>query len=106
TYGLDPGADLTATAVWTRGHATGYVLERHGVELGPIRLGVPGRHNALNSLAAVAVALELGVPFEVIARSLAHFEGADRRLEVKGEARGVLVVDDYGHHPTEIRATL
>jgi len=111
TYGFDPGADLVATSVWTRGHTSGYQLERQGDALGrgalgEVRLGVPGRHNALNSLATVAVALELGVPFDVIARSLARFEGADRRLEVKGEARGVLVVDDYGHHPTEIRATL
>jgi UDP-N-acetylmuramate--alanine ligase len=106
TYGFAKGADLTATSVWTRSHAAGYQLERHGEALGEVHLGVPGRHNALNSLATVAVALELGVPFDRIARSLASFQGADRRLEVKGEARGVLVVDDYGHHPTEIRATL
>ena len=67
---------------------------------------VPGRHNALNATAAVAVAVELGVPPAQIANGLARFRGVDRRFQTKGEARGVTVVDDYGHHPTEIRATL
>jgi UDP-N-acetylmuramate--alanine ligase len=73
---------------------------------GVIRLGVPGAHNLLNALAAVAVGLELGVPFARIAAALKEFHGADRRYQVRGSARGVTVVDDYGHHPTEIAAVL
>lgn len=71
-----------------------------------LELQVPGRHNALNAAAAVAVALELGVDAEAAARALAHFSGASRRFELKGEARGVRVYDDYAHHPTEVRAAL
>jgi UDP-N-acetylmuramate--alanine ligase len=74
--------------------------------LGELRLQVPGRHNLLNALAAVAVGLELGIGFRVIAEGLAEFRGAERRFQVLGEAAGVLVVDDYGHHPTEIGAVL
>jgi UDP-N-acetylmuramate--alanine ligase len=69
-------------------------------------LHVPGRHNLQNALAAVVVGLELGLPFERIAAGLAEFRGAERRFEVKGEPNGILVVDDYGHHPTEIAAVL
>jgi UDP-N-acetylmuramate--alanine ligase len=67
---------------------------------------VPGMHNVYNSLAAIAVGLELEVPFEKIAEALSTFSGAHRRFQFKGEVDGVLVIDDYGHHPTEIRATL
>jgi UDP-N-acetylmuramate--alanine ligase len=74
--------------------------------LGELRLAVPGRHNMLNALAAVAVGLELGVTVNVIAAALAEFHGADRRFQRRGEAAGVLVIDDYGHHPTEIAAVL
>jgi UDP-N-acetylmuramate--alanine ligase len=75
-------------------------------ELGTLRLAVPGRHNLLNALGAVAVALELDVPFRIVAEALGEFTGAERRFQVVGERRGVLVVDDYGHHPTEIAAVL
>jgi len=74
--------------------------------LGPFELHVPGRHNVLNATAAVAIAHQLEVPPEKIADGLKHFRGVDRRFQKKGTARGVTVVDDYGHHPTEIRATL
>ena len=67
---------------------------------------MPGRHNLLNALAAVAVGLELGVPFERIAPRSPSSAGVERRFQMRGEAHGVLVVDDYGHHPTEIRAAL
>lgn len=77
-----------------------------GQELGTIHLVQRGRHNLQNSLAAVAVGLELGVPFDRIARGLAASQGVGRRCEERGEHGGVLVVDDYGHHPTEILATL
>jgi UDP-N-acetylmuramate--alanine ligase len=83
-----------------------YTAMRGGQALGPIELKVPGTHNVLNSLAAVAVGLDLGVAFEKVQEGLAAFTGVDRRFQVRGEAGGVLVIDDYGHHPTEIRATL
>jgi UDP-N-acetylmuramate--alanine ligase len=67
---------------------------------------VPGRHNVLNAMAAIAVGLDLEIPFVTIQRGLAEFSGVQRRFQVRGESRGVLVVDDYGHHPAEIRATL
>jgi UDP-N-acetylmuramate--alanine ligase len=76
------------------------------VELGRLHLNVPGRHNLLNALAAVAVGLETGVPFGRIAAALEEFRGAERRFDRRGEAAGVMVVDDYGHHPTEIAAVI
>ena len=74
--------------------------------LGPLQLQVPGRHNLQNALAAVAVGLELDLPFERIAGALQAFRGVERRFDVRGEPDGILVVDDYGHHPTEIAAVL
>jgi UDP-N-acetylmuramate--alanine ligase len=76
------------------------------VELGQLRLNVPGRHNLLNALAAIAVGLEAGVAFPRMAAALGEFRGAERRFERRGEADGILVVDDYGHHPTEIAAVI
>ena len=76
------------------------------VTLGGLRLRVPGRHNLLNALAAAAVGLEIGIGFGRIAAALAEFRGAERRYQLRGEASGVMVVDDYGHHPTEIRAVV
>jgi UDP-N-acetylmuramate--alanine ligase len=75
-------------------------------EIGGVTLYVPGRHNLQNALAAVAVGLEVGIPFERIAAALAEFRGAERRFEMRGEVKGVMVVDDYGHHPTEIAAVI
>jgi UDP-N-acetylmuramate--alanine ligase len=75
-------------------------------ELGRIRLQVPGRHNLLNALGAVAAGIEIGVPFDRIVAALAEFQGAERRFQMRGEAEGVMVVDDYGHHPTEIAAVI
>jgi UDP-N-acetylmuramate--alanine ligase len=77
-----------------------------GSRAGELRLRVAGRHNVLDALAAVAVGLELSVPFGTAAGALADFTGADRRLQLKGERNGVQVFDDYGHHPTEVRATI
>jgi UDP-N-acetylmuramate--alanine ligase len=74
--------------------------------LGELRLQVPGRHNLLNALGAAAVGLEIGIDFERVASGLAEFKGAERRFQLRGEARGVMVVDDYGHHPTEIAAVI
>jgi UDP-N-acetylmuramate--alanine ligase len=77
-----------------------------GERLGDIRLNLPGLHNVYNSLASIAVGLELSIPFRVIRSALQGIEGVQRRLEVKGKVGGVTVVDDYGHHPTEIKTTL
>lgn len=106
TYGLTEQADLYATHITCQGLETECTIRFHQEELGQIRLTKPGRHTIYNALAAIAVALELDIEFSVIAAALAEFDGVQRRLQIKGEEQGVLVVDDYGHHPTEIRATL
>jgi UDP-N-acetylmuramate--alanine ligase len=86
--------------------STDFRLRRGAIDLGSFHLRLPGRHNVLNATAAVAVALELEVKPDVAREALAAFSGVDRRFQVRGKERGVTVVDDYGHHPTEIRATL
>jgi UDP-N-acetylmuramate--alanine ligase len=106
TYGLSPQAQVSARDVRLKPMGSTYLATVNDNTLGEIEVGVPGAHNVLNSLAAVAVGLELAVPFDGIRQGLAGFTGVDRRFQVRGEAGGVLVVDDYGHHPTEIRATL
>ena len=106
TYGLSSDADLVATDVAFTGFNSTYVVRFRGEKLGSIRLRVPGRHSVYNSLAALAVGLELDIPFAKIAKALARFAAVDRRFQRKGEAFGATVVDDYGHHPTEIAATL
>ncbi len=106
TYGLSPQAEVSARDVRLKPTGSTYLATAREESLGEIEVAVPGAHNVLNSLAAVSVGLELAVPFESIRQGLAGFTGVDRRFQVRGEAGGVLVVDDYGHHPTEIRATL
>jgi len=106
TYGLESGADLTARRLQFSGLNSQFDVFHRGRPLGQALLQVPGRHNVLNALAAIAVALDLEVPFERVRTSLAGFAGVQRRFQIRGEAQGVLVVDDYGHHPAEIRATL
>jgi UDP-N-acetylmuramate--alanine ligase len=106
TYGLESGADLTARRLALAGLTSRFEVFRRGAPLGECALGVPGRHNVLNALAAAAVGLDLEIPFLTIQKALAAFTGVQRRFQVRGEAGGVLVVDDYGHHPAEIRATL
>jgi UDP-N-acetylmuramate--alanine ligase len=106
TYGLESGADLTARRLMFSEMSSQFEIVHRGRLLGPGSLQVPGRHNVLNALAAVAVGLDLEVPFERIQQALAGFSGVQRRFQVRGEAQGVLIVDDYGHHPAEIRATL
>ncbi len=106
TYGLTEQADLQAIRITSGGGVSEFTVRLRGTELGAVRLNRPGRHLIYNSLAAIGVALELEIDFAVIARALEGFQGVQRRLQVKGETHGVLVVDDYGHHPTEIRATL
>ncbi len=106
TYGFSSQADFQARDVRSRGFKVTYRVFHRNRELGEMVLPIPGRHNVLNSLAAVAVGMELGVGWEDIRRGLQEMSGVQRRFHVKGEASGVLVMDDYGHHPTEIRAVL
>ena len=105
TLGLGPSWDWRAEQVQI-GFGASFEVWHAGLRLGRCELGLPGRHNVLNALAALAVADKVGVPFEAAAGALAEFRGTARRFELKGEAGGVTVVDDYAHHPTEIRATL
>jgi len=106
TYGFDGQADLTATELEPDGFGTTFTVSRQGEALGRARLPLPGRYNVANCLAALAVALEFEISFETTAAALADFVGIERHFERKGEAGGVLVVDDYGHHPAEVRAAL
>ena len=106
TYGLEAGADLTARRLGFAEMRSEFEVVQRGRPLGPVALQVPGRHNVLNALAAAAVGLDLEMPFDKIQSALASFAGVQRRFQIRGEAQGVLVVDDYGHHPAEIRATL
>ncbi len=106
TYGTHPQVDLRARDIRQEGFRTQFKVIAYGEDLGAFSLGVPGHHMVLNALAAIGIAIELDVDREVIRASLSSFTGADRRFHLKGEKGGVLVVDDYGHHPTEIAATL
>jgi UDP-N-acetylmuramate--alanine ligase len=107
TYGESPEAALRAGEIRLEASGTTFeVWEGNTWSLGTVRLPLPGRHNVLNALAAIAVGRELSIPFPTIARALKDFTGVIRRFETKGERGGVLVLDDYAHHPTEIAATL
>jgi len=112
TYGVAADADfrleVLAASLASPGEVRFARFQVHTATgaLGPFELHVPGRHNVLNATAAVAVARQLEIPEEKIAEGLSHFRGVDRRFQRRGQVRGVTVVDDYGHHPTEIRATL
>jgi UDP-N-acetylmuramate--alanine ligase len=111
TYGLtNPAAEFSGADVELGAFGGRCIVHHHhrdGSErLGVLELQVPGRHNLQNALAAVAVCDRLGIPFAQVAAALRDFQGAERRFERHGEVNGVLVVDDYGHHPTEIAAVL
>jgi UDP-N-acetylmuramate--alanine ligase len=107
TYGLTAQADISAHDIqYTDAFGSSFSVWRGSSVLGRIELPVPGKHNIYNALAATAVALELDVPFEKIVEAFATFRNANRRFQFKGESAGVTVIDDYGHHPTEILATL
>jgi UDP-N-acetylmuramate--alanine ligase len=106
TYGLDPGADVQSSSVRLQPQGSCFEVEARAKHLGSFTIHVPGRHNVQNALAAVAVGLELELSAEEIRRGLDRFRGVDRRFQIKGEFDGIGIVDDYGHHPTEIRATL
>ena len=107
TYGESADADFRLQLLRPKaGCHAHFIVNFHGLLLGPFTLHVPGRHNVLNATAAVAIGTQLGVSPEDIAKGLATFRGVDRRFQIKGTVAGVTVVDDYGHHPTEIVATL
>ncbi len=106
TYGLGDDVDLQAREVAYNGLKTTYEVLWGEERLGRITIHAPGLHHVLNSLAAVGVGLELEIPFEQIQEGLAKYSGVGRRFDVLGECHGITVVDDYGHHPTEIKATL
>jgi len=106
TYGLNGQADLQAVNIVHRQNRTTFTVVRDGADLGEIELQIPGVHNVQNALAAVSVGLELGVSFARVKAGIGKFTGVFRRWEVKAELDGITVIDDYAHHPTEIRATL
>ncbi len=106
TYGMSPEFDVYAQDVSLAGYSSKFKCFYQGQFLGEQRLIVPGRHNVLNALAAIALGLRLNIPFEVISAALNTFSGVKRRFQLKGHIGDVMVVDDYGHHPTEIMATL
>ena len=106
TYGFNGNTDITATDIIVINGNTEYSVIYKGKKLGKVILKVPGEHNVLNSLAAIGVGLQFDIPFVNIKDALFKFGGVGRRLEVKGEKKGIMVIDDYGHHPTEVIATL
>jgi UDP-N-acetylmuramate--alanine ligase len=106
TYGRSAQADFRPSDQSSGDFHTRFSLRSRHADLGEFQLNVPGDHNVLNATAAIAVSLELGVAPDVVRDGLRNYTGVGRRFEVRGEARGVTVIDDYGHHPTEVRATL
>ncbi len=106
TYGLTPQADIYGDNLFCEEGRVHFTVKNRGRELGSLSIAPPGKHNVYNALAAICVGLELQVPFKTIKEGLQSFAGVQRRMEKKGECKNITVVDDYGHHPTEIRATL
>ena len=106
TYGLSPEAEFSAADMTMGPEGVAFTALHRGKSLGKVRLRSPGKHSATNSLAAIAVAHELEVPFYHVAQAFEAFSGIHRRFEIIGEPKGVMVIDDYGHHPSEIRATI
>lgn len=105
-YGLSPAATLRAVGIERRGPGSRFTLEEGGQALATIELGAPGLHNIRNALAAIAAARHVGAGLDAAARALADFGGVARRFQVLGEASGVVIVDDYAHHPTAVEATI
>jgi len=106
TYGFSRHADYRGEGIAAEGMLNRFAVFARGEAMGELALHAPGRHNVSNALAAVAVASELGIPFDQVRRGLAEYGGVARRFQVRGETGGVTVVDDYAHHPVEVRATL
>jgi UDP-N-acetylmuramate--alanine ligase len=106
TYGLTSQADFQAKEIEFEGLSTSFDVLHRNKEIGRLKLQMPGLHNVYNALATVATAFELDIPFRIVQETLRDFSGIQRRFQIKGEKKGVLIVDDYGHHPVEIMATL
>jgi UDP-N-acetylmuramate--alanine ligase len=106
TYGLTTQADFQAKEIVFEGLSTTFDVLHQRREVGRLRIQMPGLHNVYNALATVATAFELGIPFRIVQDTLREFSGIQRRFLIKGEKKGILIVDDYGHHPVEIIATL
>jgi len=106
TYGLSTQADFQAKEIVFEGLSTTFDVLHHQKEIGRLRIQMPGLHNVYNALATLATAFELDIPFHVVQETLRDFSGIQRRFQIKGEKKGILIVDDYGHHPVEIMATL
>jgi len=106
TYGLLNEAQVKGMVIEKKPWTVAFRVYVETRELGEIRLRIPGEHNVQNALAALACGLELGIPFEAIKEALEEFKGVERRLELKGEVQGIMVVDDYAHHPEEIKTSL
>lgn len=106
TYGMSPQADVHGENIFFQDGRVHFTVKKGGTELGSLNLAPPGKHNVYNALAVICVGLELEIPFSVIAESLQTFAGVQRRMQKIGEIDGITIVDDYGHHPTEIKATL
>ena len=106
TYGLSSQADFQAKNVTFEGLKSRFTVRKGNSDLGEIRLNLPGLHNVYNAMASIIVGMELDIPFETVKQALETLAGVQRRIEIKGETGGITVVDDYGHHPTEIKTTL
>jgi len=106
TYGISNQADYRADDIQFKNNTTTYSAFYHHKKLGKIKLNVPGQYNVLNSLAAIAVGMEMEIPFNIIKKGLIEYNGVRRRFEIKGIVNDIMVVDDYAHHPTEVAATL
>ena len=105
-YGLSQDADYRAEKLKFDEHNTTYTAYYHNKKLGIIKLNVPGKHNVLNSLAAIALGMEMGIAFDIIQKGLIEYKGVRRRFEIKGIINDIMIIDDYAHHPTEVLATL
>ena len=106
TYGLKSDADIRAYSLKKSGFGTNFELEYRGKYMGQVYVGMPGVHNVLNALAAIGVALELEIGIDAIREGLKNIGGLERRFQIKGQANDIIIMDDYGHHPTEIKETL
>jgi UDP-N-acetylmuramate--alanine ligase len=106
TYGFSEEAEFRAVPILLKESTSEFQVFHHRVNLGTVKLNVPGSHNIVNSIAAIAVGSELGISFDTARESLSRFRGADRRFQLKGQANDILIIDDYAHHPSEIQATL